>query len=170
MIQLSRASLARNLAAEGHNQEAIQAAQSALQRKEGNWEPGEQAKLYLLLGSLLRQSGQLDQAIYQLTEAIRLSPQEVEPYLELAATQQDRRQHVLALQTYHKAIEVAPNNPLPYYQASLALKDGRDYEGAERMLRKAANLAPNDVSIHRQLAALIALNLVHNQRSIPIEA
>jgi tetratricopeptide (TPR) repeat protein len=164
------ASLARNLAAEGHNQEAIQAAQSALQRKEGNWEPGEQAKLYLLLGSLLRQSGQLDQAIYQLTEAIRLSPQEVEPYLELAATQQDRRQHVLALQTYHKAIEVAPKNPLPYYQASLALKDGRDYEGAERMLRKAANLAPNDVSIHRQLAALIALNLVHNQRSIPIEA
>ena len=164
------ASLARNLAAEGQTHEAIQAAQNALHGRDNNWEPGEQAELHLLLGSLLRQSGQLDQAIHQQSEAIRLSPQMVEAYLELAATQQDRREHILALQTYQKAIEVAPENPMPYYQASLALKDGRDYEGAERMLRQAANLAPDDVSIHRQLAALVALNLVHNRRTVPIEA
>jgi tetratricopeptide (TPR) repeat protein len=164
------ANLAKNLAAEGLSQEAIQAAQSALHGRDGSWEPGEQASLHLLLGSLLRQSGQLDQAIHQLSESIRLSPQDMEPYLELATAQQDRRQHILALQTYQKAIEVAPNNPQPYYKASLALKDGRDYEGAERMLRQAANLAPDDVTIHRQLAALVALNLVHNRRSVPIEA
>jgi len=165
-----QASLARNLATEGQNQEAIQAAQKALHGRDGNWEPGEQATLYLLLGSLLRQAGQLDQAIHHLTEAIRLAPQDVAPYLELAATQQDRRQHIQALQTYQKAMDIAPDNPLPYYHASLALKDGRDYEGAERMLRKAASLAPEDVSIHRQLAALVALNLVHNRSSVSIEA
>ena len=47
------------------------------------------------------------------------------------------------------------------------LKESRDYLGAESMLRRAADLAPDDVTIHRQLGALVALNLVHNRRAIP---
>jgi Flp pilus assembly protein TadD len=46
----------------------------------------------------------------------------------------------------------------------MALKESKDYVGAEKMLRRAADLAPNDVSIHRLLGAVVALNLVHNRR------
>jgi hypothetical protein len=34
------------------------------------------------------------------------------------------------------------------------------------MLRRAAELAPEDITIHRQLAALVALNLVHNRQPV----
>jgi len=37
------------------------------------------------------------------------------------------------------------------------------------MLRRAAELAPDDLAIHRQLAALVALNLVHNRRPVSLD-
>ena len=48
----------------------------------------------------------------------------------------------------------------------LLLKASRDYPAAESMLRKAADKAPDDIKIHRQLAALVALNLVHNRQPV----
>jgi len=62
------------------------------------------------------------------------------------------------------AVKIAPNDYRPYYQAGLALKDSKDYLEAETMFRRAAHLAPNELNIHRQLAAVVALNLVHNRR------
>jgi Flp pilus assembly protein TadD len=91
----------------------------------------------------------------------------LEPYLELGRAHQERRQHAQSLQTYQKAIRIAPDDPRPYCQAGLLLKESHDYPGAESMLRRAADLAPDDLSIHRQLGALVALNIVHNRRAIP---
>jgi hypothetical protein len=51
----------------------------------------------------------------------------------------------------------------------LLLKDSRDYPAAEKMLRRAAEKAPDDVAIHRQLAAMVALNLVHNRQPVSSE-
>jgi hypothetical protein len=45
------------------------------------------------------------------------------------------------------------------------LKESKDYKSSETMLRRAVNLAPNDLTIRRQLAAVVALNLVHNPRT-----
>jgi hypothetical protein len=50
------------------------------------------------------------------------------------------------------------------------LKDSKDYMAAEAMLRRAAQLAPNEVSVHRLLGAVVALNLVHNHRLTASEA
>ena len=66
----------------------------------------------------------------------------------------------------YKAITMAPDDPRPYCQAGLLLKESHDYQGAESMLRRAADLSPDDLSIHRQLGALIALNIVHNRRAV----
>lgn len=162
------AMLAVSQAAAGQTETATRTAQRAL-RGAAALEPVQQASLHHLLGRLLRQAGQLDQAVHHLSEAARLAPTEVEAFLELGGTHQERRQYSLALQNFQKAIAVAPADPRPYYQASLALKASRDYQGAESMLRRAAELAPNDLAIHRQLAALVALNLVHNRRPIPVE-
>lgn len=158
--------LANALAKAGQQAEAIQAAQQALKRGSGQLNLDDQASLHHLLGLLLRQSGQLDQSIQQLSEAIRIAPNRVGTYLELGLTHEDRREHNLALETYQKAIAKYPNDPRPYYQAGLLLKASRDYPAAEKMLRRAAEKAPNDVAIHRQLAALVALNLVHNRQEI----
>jgi tetratricopeptide (TPR) repeat protein len=163
------APLAEALADSGQNVEAIQAAQQALRRSGGHLPLYEQTKLHQLLGMLLRQSGQLDQAVHHLSEAARITPTSLEIHLELGRTQEERRQHGQALDTYQNAIRMHPSDPRPYYQAGLLLKASRDYPAAESMLRRAAENAPGDVTIHRQLAALVALNLVHNRQIVSSE-
>lgn len=158
--------LARALATEGQNEAAILAAQKALRCDAFSLNTKELSQIHYLLGQLMRQTGQLDQAIYQLNKSIRLTPIYLEPYLELGRAHQERRQHALSLQTYQKAITMAPADPRPYCQAGLLLKESHDYQGAESMLRRAADLSPDDLGIHRQLGALIALNIVHNRRAI----
>jgi len=167
--------LSKALSEAGQEENAILAAQHALQQvsissKENNkrlmLSMPEQASLHLLLGRMLRHAGHLDQALYHLNEAIHKDPRLIESYIELGRAHQERRQHSLALQIYKQATVVAPKDPRPYYQAGIALKESKDYLGAETMLRRAAALAPNDLSIHRQLGAVVALNLVHNRRQI----
>jgi tetratricopeptide (TPR) repeat protein len=87
----------------------------------------------------------------------------------LGLTQEERRQYEPALETYKKAISIYPTDARPYYQAALLLKSSRDYPAAESMLRKAAERDPDNVNIHRQLAALVALNLVHSRQPVTTE-
>jgi tetratricopeptide (TPR) repeat protein len=153
----------------GKDEIAIQAARSALQ--EGHEQlPAERcAGLHYLIGENMRRAGQLDQAIYHLNEAVGLSPNHLEAYLELGKAYQDRREYQQALKVYQKAINASGADYRPYYQAGVVLKDSKDYLAAEAMLRKAAQLAPNEVSIHRLLGAVVALNLVHNRRLTPMD-
>jgi len=120
----------------------------------------DRSDLRLLDGQLLRKAGQLDLAVHQLSEAIRLSPSLLEAYLELGAVHQQQRQYERAFTVYQQAMKIAPNDHRSYYQAGLALREIKDYSGAETLLRKAAQLAPRDLVIRRQLAAIIALNMV----------
>ena len=145
------------------------AAQAAVRGDYLNLDIREQVEMHILLGRMLRQTGQLDQALHHLNEAIHLDPHLLEPYLELGRAHQERRQLTQALQIYNEATNIAPKDPRPYFQAGLALKESKDYLGAENMLRRAAALAPNDLSIHRQLGAVVALNLVHNRRRSTID-
>ncbi|MBN1668018.1 MAG: tetratricopeptide repeat protein, partial [Anaerolineales bacterium] len=125
----------------------------------------EHARMHTLLGRLMRQSGQLDQAIQHLSEAIQLSPHDLTAYLELGQTHLSRRKHQDAINIFNQAIEAFPDSPESYFQAAVALKEAKDYLQAEQMLRQAARLAPQDLAIQRQLGAIIALNLVHNRKS-----
>jgi tetratricopeptide (TPR) repeat protein len=161
--------LASCLAEVGQREAAIHTAQRAL--RAGHDHPAmqissEHAHMHYLLGQLLRRAGQLDQAIHHLSEAVQHAPNMVEPFLELGHTHEERRQYSQALNAYQQASLVAPNDPRGYYHAGLAFKECKDYLSAESMLRKAASLAPDDLSIHRLLAAVVALNLVHNRREI----
>ncbi len=150
---------------DGQVQTAVQTAQKALRCRSclDTLTKEELAYLHYNLGRLLGQTGQLDQSIHQLVEALDNYPKYVEAYLELGHVHQQRRQHSQALQAFSQAIDVAPSDSRPYYYAGLALKESKDYLEAERMLRKASELAPEDVSIHRLLGAVVALNLVHNR-------
>jgi tetratricopeptide (TPR) repeat protein len=147
----------------GQEEIAIRTAQKAILLGE-NLPIPQQANLRLLVGQLLRRAGQLDQAVHHLDEVIHLEPEKIDAYLELGRAHQDRRQQAQALLMYRRAAIIAPHDPRPYLQAGLALKEGKDYIESESMLRRAADLAPDDPSIRRQLAAVIAINLVHNPR------
>ena len=119
------------------------------------------------LGKIDRLKGNLDQAVARLAKAVKLDPSLIEAYLELGQTYQDRREVNNAIETYHKAIDMVGKDPRPYLQASAAYKESRDYRNAEYMLRQAAQLSPSDQSIRRQLAAIVALNLVNNLQEAP---
>lgn len=121
----------------------------------------------LSLGKIDRLKGNLDQAISRLDKAIKLDPSLIDAYLEMGQTYQDRREVNNAIETYHKAIAMISKDPRPYVQASAAYKESRDYRNAEFMLRQAAQISPTDQSIRRQLAALVALNLVNNLQEAP---
>ena len=145
--------------------QAINTAQHALSVCNEKTSRSEQANLHLLIGRLFRQIGQLDPSIHHLNEAIRLAPDRLEPYLELGMARKERREYQQAIQIFEQATIIAPDDPRASYQAGLAMKESKDYRSSETMLRRAVSLAPHDLAIRRQLAAVVALNLVHNPRS-----
>lgn len=119
------------------------------------------------LGSVDRRRGNLDQALAHLSEAIRLQPGFVEAYLEMGLTFQDRRDVNSAIETYHKAIAMVSHDPRPYLLAAAAYRESRDYRNAEYMLRQASQISPSDSNIRRQLASVVALNIVNNLQEAP---
>jgi tetratricopeptide (TPR) repeat protein len=174
MLQLSKQhpdradvyfALSQMLATRGDLQDAIVAAQRAAKKAEKLGRPV-QASLHLHLGKLLKASGQLDQSLHHLDEAAELAPHLVESQLERGRVFLDRRQFKAAMDAFTQAAGIAPNSAQPHIEAALALKEAKDYDAAEGELRKAAKLAPKDRSIQRQLAAVIALNLIHHPQEV----
>ena len=121
----------------------------------------------LSLGRIDRKRGNLDQALAHLSQAVAINPSLIEAYLEMGKTYQDRRDVEKALETYHRAIDMVEKDPRAYVLAAAAYKESRDYQNAEYMLRQAAELSPNDPIIRRQLASIVALNLVNNLQEAP---
>ena len=66
------------------------------------------------------------------------------------------------MEAYREAYSRNDNHPRGFYKAGLLLRDQKDYQGAEKMLKIASSLLPKDANIRRQLAGVIALNLVHS--------
>jgi tetratricopeptide (TPR) repeat protein len=124
----------------------------------------EQASVHLMLGRLQRKTGQLDQAIAHLSDAIVHDPTLIEAYIELGKTYQDRRNIEDAIDVYRKATEIDPSDPKPYFHTGMALKECKDYAGAEAMLKQAKALAPEDPEIIRQLGVITAMNLINHLR------
>jgi tetratricopeptide (TPR) repeat protein len=149
----------------GEADNAVSVALQALMFCKENSERNDQANLHLLIGQVLRKTGQLDQSIHHLSQAIQLTPDRLEPYLELGLARKERREYDQALQIFEQATSIAPEDPRAPFQAGLALKESKDYKSSETMLRRAVSLAPHDLNIRRQLAAVVALNLVHNPKA-----
>lgn len=126
----------------------------------------ERFDLALFLGKRFRQNGQLDRAIYFFGEAARRNPKHLETYLELGQTYQQQRQHGLALDAFEVAMKLAPQDYRAFHWAGLARRDAKDYPMAESLLRQAVQLAPREVSVRRQLAAVIALNMVQTVQEL----
>lgn len=152
--------LSQMLAIAGDLHEAIQAAQQAAKQEKG-LSSEESASLQLHLGQLLKHRGQLDQSLHHLDKAVEQAPNLAEAHMERGRVFLARRQHHAALEAFEMAAKAAPEQAAPHLEAALALKEAKDYSTAENELRAAAKLAPKDARVQKQLAAVIALNLVH---------
>ncbi|WP_413160868.1 tetratricopeptide repeat protein [Capilliphycus salinus ALCB114379] len=91
----------------------------------------------------LIESGDYQQAISNLNEAVNLNPGQIEAYLNRGVAYSELNSHASAIANYDKAIELAPNNADAYYyradeylQAGNAPKALADYN-------KAIQLNPN---------------------------
>ncbi len=154
----------------GELENAVVVAQRALDAHSESTSSNDRAGLHIMIGQALRQSGELDRSIEHLSAAMQLAPNRLEPYLELGMARKERREYQQALKIFEQATQIAPHDPRALFQAGMALKESKDYKSSETMLRRAVSLAPNDLSIRRQLAAVVALNLIHNPRSARINA
>jgi tetratricopeptide (TPR) repeat protein len=152
------AELARAQSATGDNQSAEKTALISL-----GLNP-RQACMHSLVGKLQLDAGQLDQAIQHFSEAIRLAPDDLATYLNLGQAYQNRRENSMALKTYRQAIDNGIKDVRAFVQAGILMRDGKDFQGAETMFRRAAEMMPDDLSIKKQLAAVVTLNLVHNSQ------
>ena len=156
------------LAEKDRIEEAISAAQKALRTCHlltSHCDFREHALCHRTLGQLFYSSGHLYQAIHHLSEAVQLNPDDAESFYLLGEVYSTRGDYDHSLGNYSQAIQIDPKLVKAYFKAGLLYKDAKDYPNAEQMFRQAAKLDPNNLTIQRQLGAVVALNLLHHQKS-----
>ncbi len=141
-------------------QNAIEAVKKAI-----NTDPSE-GKYQTLAGSICNELGQLDQAVFYYSEAIRMDSRNIDLYLELAKIQIKQREISKALGTYRLGIQNSSDDYRPYYEAALLLRDNKQYGDAEYMFKQALDLQSNNEEIRNQLGAVMALNFVNSPQEL----
>ena len=120
----------------------------------------------MLLGKIQEKVGNLDQAVNYFSQAVALDPKRKDAYLNLSQVYLKQRDHINARKALEQGIEKNPGELTLYLACAALLKEAKDYQAAEHMLRKASSLDPRNVNIHRQLGAVLALNLVHQSQEV----
>jgi predicted Zn-dependent protease len=114
-------------------------------------------------GLIAAEKGNLDLAVHSFVTTIQQEPDRVDAFMALSDVHLRRREYDDAAKVMRQGIDANPQELNLLLEAAKIYKDSKDYGEAETMLRKAAALKPDDINIQRQLGAIIALNLVHNQ-------
>ncbi len=126
----------------------------------------EATDLHLFLGSIEEKTGNLDQAAHYFSQAIAHHPEETEGYIKLSHAFAQQREFSKAREVLEEGIRRSPGEINLYLACANLLKDAKDYRGAEQMLRKASEIDPRNLTVHRQLGAVLALNLVHQSQEV----
>ncbi len=122
--------------------------------------------IHMLLGKILEKNGNLDQAAHYFSQAVGIEPTFIDAYLKLSQLHIRQREYGKARKVLEQGIENSPADINLYLTCASLLKDVKDYYGAEKMLRKASAIEPRNVLIHRQLGAILALNMVHQSQEV----
>lgn len=123
-------------------------------------------KLLIFLGKEQVKKGQLDQAIHSFSQAIKLHSDCNEAYFLLGEVYEKQREYTKAIDILKQVIGQKPGDIRAYVILAGLYKNAKNYRLAEEMLKRAVDLDPKNVSIKRQLGALLALNLVHQSQEV----
>lgn len=85
---------------------------------------------------------EFDAALEDLNEAVRLAPDEVDPYFNRGAILEQKQQFEAAIQDYNKAIELDPNEAIAYHNRGNAEGSLGNWEQAVKDYQKATELDP----------------------------
>jgi len=147
----SRLALATALLKAGRNSEAEEQRRKASDLKELEANAGQSR---VLLGSAVEHlsRGDVDSAIGELRQAVKLSPEYPQAQTELALALLRKGSHDSeAVQILRRALEIK-DDAQGHLQLGLALEKTRQRTEALTELRRAAELAPSTVAAHRELA------------------
>ena len=122
--------------------------------------------LLVFLGKQQVKKGQLDQAIHSFSQAIKLHADSIESYFLLGEVYEKQREYSKAIEILKQVIDLKPGDVQAYVVLAGLYKNAKNYRLAEEMLKRAVDLDPKNISIKRQLGALLALNLVHLSQEV----
>ena len=110
------------------------------------------AQDWLLLGNLLDEKGQTEDAIYMYQKAIVKDPKFYKSYYNLANIYANQCKNVIAIENYKKAIKYNDKNPYIYYNLASLYISEHEYKLAKNELIKAVTLKNDIPEIHYNLA------------------
>jgi tetratricopeptide (TPR) repeat protein len=114
------------------------------------------ASARVILGGVLAESRQQQEAVRELEAAIQLDPREPAAYRELARLYWSLARYRDAEQLYQKAIAARPGDWMTYSFAARFYVTWQHYQEAERYFRKAIELTPDNPDAYRNLGGLLA--------------
>jgi protein O-GlcNAc transferase len=113
------------------------------------------AQIHYLLGNILSEKGDSDEAVMHYRESLVIDPQFAEAYNNLGLVLQAKGRFGEAIKCYEKALEADPALNGIYYNLATVYHDMKDFEKAEIHYRKAVEHNPNDADAHYNLANVL---------------
>lgn len=110
------------------------------------------AQDWLILGNVLADKGEIENAVFMYQKAISTDPKFYKAYYNLANYQMDRGQFNLAISNYNKAIKLKQDNPYIYYNLACAQIKQGDLKKARTNLNKAIIYKSDVPEFHYTLA------------------
>jgi len=110
------------------------------------------AQDWLLLGNLVDEKGEKDQAIFMYQKALNANPKYYKAYYNIANIYLEQAKYNMAIDNYKNAVKLNPTNPYVFYNMACAyLKQGKNKEAKDALL-KALTIKNNIPEIHYNLA------------------
>jgi tetratricopeptide (TPR) repeat protein len=105
----------------------------------------------MMLGSLLAEFGNIDQAISHLKEAVHINNKNATAYILLTHIYKATNNATMMLDTLHTGVNNCPDDLETNILISDVLLEEKDFGGAKKYLLIAYSIAPNDIDVVRKL-------------------
>lgn len=104
-----------------------------------------------MLGSYLRRTGRIPEAMIHFEEAIKIAPDFVFAYQNMGYALQSAGRHSEAIPHYLMALKLKPDDHDIYHRLGVAYMEDKDYNQAISLFRKALDLNPQNAAIYNSL-------------------
>jgi len=115
-----------------------------------------EAQAHMERGQRLYDQGQVNEAIAEWQQTIRLAPQAARAYHLLGVAWRDRGEQTKAIAAFREALRLEPDNATAYVQLARVLEATGDAPGALEAYRAALRLVPSAPYVHNRLGHLLA--------------
>jgi spermidine synthase len=116
----------------------------------------ETADVHNFLGIALAEKGQLDEAIAEFSNALRLEPDSARTHWHLGAALASRGAHDDAVEHLRRSVQIDPGNGQAHYDLAVVLLETRRLDEAVDHFQATLRLTPNSVEAHNNLGLVLA--------------